>query len=91
MKTSTVTEYVYRGNLMFDDGIENDFERAHSRGLHRGFDLGWTYKGRFDRSLIRDEIDRLEVLGDLDAVKVLTDILNTLISHENNRENITPW
>ena len=91
MKTSTGTGFVYHGDLMFDDGINNDFEKAHHKGLRRGFDLGWTYKGRFDRAIIRDEIDRLESAGKTSEAKVLQDILNTLISHENNRESIIPW
>ena len=39
---------------MYNDGINNDFEHAHQKGLRRGFDLGWSYKGRFDRQIIRD-------------------------------------
>jgi hypothetical protein len=45
---------------MYDDGINNDFEAAHQKGLRRGFDLGWSYKGRFDRILIEDEIAKLQ-------------------------------
>ena len=45
---------------MYNDGISNDFEHAHQKGLRRGFDLGWSYKGRFDRQIIRDEIKKLE-------------------------------
>jgi len=44
----------------YDDGIGNDFEEAHQKGLTRGFDLGWSYKGRFDRSIISDRIRKLE-------------------------------
>ena len=46
--------------MIFDDGIHNDFEKAHQKGLERGFDLGWTYKGEFDRSIITDQIYVLE-------------------------------
>ena len=45
---------------MYNGGINNDFEHAHQKGLRRGFDLGWSYKGRFDRQIIRDEIKKLE-------------------------------
>tara|TARA_R110002110_G_scaffold51016_2_gene150306 strand:- start:153 stop:440 length:288 start_codon:yes stop_codon:yes gene_type:complete len=45
---------------MYDDGIENGFEEAHQKGLSRGFDLGWSYKGRFDRTIIQDRIRHLE-------------------------------
>ena len=45
---------------MFDNGIANEFEEAHNKGLKRGFDLGWTYKGQFDRSIIRGHIENIE-------------------------------
>ena len=45
---------------MYDDGLNGDFEVAHHKGLRRGFDLGWSYKGRFDREIIRQEIERLK-------------------------------
>jgi hypothetical protein len=45
---------------MFDDGIANEFEEAHQKGLNRGFDLGWSYKGQFDRSIIRGHLEKLE-------------------------------
>ena len=45
---------------MFDDGIHNDYEEAHQKGFHRGFDLGWSYKGRHDRSIIEDMIKTLD-------------------------------
>lgn len=44
---------------VYNDGIDNEFEEAHQKGLKRGFDLGWSYKGRFDRSIIRDRIQKL--------------------------------
>lgn len=46
---------------MYDDGIANEFEEAHQKGLRRGFDLGWSYKGRFDRTIIQDRITSLQV------------------------------
>lgn len=46
--------------MMYDDGIANEHETAHQKGLTRGFDLGWSYKGRFDRSIIQDRIKQLE-------------------------------
>ena len=46
--------------MMYDDGIANEFEEAHQKGLRRGFDLGWSYKGRFDRSIIEDMIKTLD-------------------------------
>ena len=45
--------------MMYNDGIENEFEEAHQKGLRRGFDLGWSYKGRFDRTIIQDRIKSL--------------------------------
>ena len=44
---------------MYKDGLDNEFEEAHQKGLRRGFDLGWSYKGRFDRSVIQDRIREL--------------------------------
>jgi len=81
---------------MHDDGINNDFELAHQKGLRRGFDLGWSYKGRFDRNIIEDEINNLEsqyktnkskIL--LNQIKILKQLINKLKNHENNRENIS--
>ena len=43
---------------MYNDGINNEFEEAHQKGLRRGFDLGWSYKGRFDREIIAQAITR---------------------------------
>ena len=45
---------------MYTDGLNNDFEYAHQKGLTRGFDLGWSYKGRFDREVVLDMIKDLE-------------------------------
>jgi len=76
---------------MFDDGIDNEFEKAHQSGLTRGFDLGWSYKGKFDRQLIKDRICELEKIEPKDsyAINVLHDVLKMLREHDNNREFIT--
>ena len=75
---------------MFDDGINNDFEDAHQKGLSRGFDLGWTYKGRFDRQIIRDEISLLKSQNKSKTQVILLEkLLKKMREHPNNRENIT--
>jgi len=76
---------------MYEDGIDNEFEETHQKGLKRGFDLGWSYKGRFDRQLIQDVIDKLEgkYPRDAYAINVLNKALKTLTDHPNNREFIT--
>lgn len=76
---------------MYDDGISNEFEEAHQKGLRRGFDLGWSYKGQFDRQLITDTINELESKYPRDAyaINVLQKLLKTLKDHGNNREFIT--
>jgi len=85
---------------MIDDGIHNDFEEAHNKGLRRGFDLGWSYKGRFDRNLIEDKIKSLDKqyekcprsggqLKILAQKDILRQILKETKEHPNNRENIT--
>ena len=86
---------------MFNDGINNDFEKAHNRGLQRGFDLGWSYKGRFDREIISQAItkykerqSKLRTKGKMYhayqfKITALAEILNDLKNHPNNRENIT--
>jgi len=74
---------------MFDDGIENEFEHAHQTGLTRGFDLGWSYKGRFDRAILRDYIEQLDPKGDKVKIKHLKEALELLNKHRNNREFIT--
>jgi len=85
---------------MYDNGINNEFEGAHQKGLARGFDLGWSYKGRFDRSLIEDTLDsldkqyekcprtehRLRIMAQKD---ILRQVLLEIKEHPNNRENIT--
>jgi hypothetical protein len=85
---------------MFNDGIANEFEEAHNKGLKRGFDLGWTYKGEFDRSIIRGHIENIErqykkvsdpecKLRYLSQKDVLRQILKEMKNHACNRENIT--
>jgi hypothetical protein len=86
---------------MYNDGIANEFEESHQKGLRRGFDLGWSYKGRFDREIISQIITRykerqskLRTQGKMYhayqfKITALTEILQELKSHESNRENIT--
>ena len=85
---------------MYDNGINNEFEEAHQKGLTRGFDLGWSYKGRFDRSIIEDMISTLDKqykkcpksegkLKILTQKDILRQILKELKEHSCNRENIT--
>jgi|TARA_B110000495_G_scaffold7291_2_gene5369 hypothetical protein len=85
---------------MFNNGINNEFEEAHQRGLTRGFDLGWSYKGRFDRSLIEDTLSNLEKqykkysnpeqkLRVLAQKDILRQVLLEIKEHPNNREDIT--
>lgn len=75
---------------MYDDGINNEHELAHQKGLTRGFDLGWSYKGRFDRQLIRDMIEELDKKTPRDsyAINVLNKTLTALKEHPSNRENV---
>ncbi len=85
---------------MFDDGISNEFENAHQKGLRRGFDLGWSYKGRFARHIISDilaalriEMDELESSTSRKINKSKQELLHlvlyTLKKHQDNREFIT--
>lgn len=85
---------------MFNDGINNDFENAHQKGLERGFDLGWSYKGEFDRSIIIGHIEKLEKqynrisnpdrkLQILSQKTILRQIYKEMKNHPNNRERIT--
>ena len=85
---------------MFDDGIANEFEAAHNKGLRRGFDLGLTYKGQFDRSIIRGHIEQIDKqekkLSDpeiklrlLSQKDLLRNILDEMENHPCNNENIT--
>jgi len=85
---------------MFDNGIANEFEESHNKGLKRGFDLGWTYKGQFDRSIIRGHIENIErqykkvsdpetKLRLLSQKDILQNILKEIKNHPCNNENIT--
>jgi len=85
---------------MFDSGIDNEFEQAHQKGLNRGFDLGWSYKGRFDRQILEDQITNLESqynkisdpesrLRILSQKDILRQVFREMKDHPNNRENIT--
>ena len=86
---------------MYNDGIANEFEEAHQKGLRRGFDLGWSYKGRFDREIISQTITRykekqskLRTQGKMYhayqfKITALTEILQELKSHASNREDVT--
>jgi len=85
---------------MFDDGIANEFEAAHNKGLKHGFDLGWTYKGQFDRSIIRGHIEQIDKqakkvsdpewkLRYSSQKEILRNILNEMKNHPCNNENIT--
>ena len=86
---------------MYNYGIANEFEEAHQKGLRRGFDLGWSYKGRFDREIISQTITRykekqskLKTQGKMYhayqfKITALTEILQELKSHASNREDVT--
>lgn len=81
---------------MYDNGLNNEFEKAHQKGLHRGFDLGWSYKGKFDRQIIQDKIVELEKKYEvrkskktLNEINILRTVLTQIKDHECNRENIT--
>jgi len=85
---------------MYNDGIANEFEESHQKGLRRGFDLGWSYKGRFDRQIIEDMVSDLgDKIKKTNTKKqesiyrcqrfVLQRLLKKLKEHPNNREDIT--
>lgn len=74
---------------MYDDDISNEFELAHQKGLTRGFDLGWSYKGRFDRAILRDYLSTLDKKTDKDKIIHTEQIIELLLSHKDNREFIT--
>jgi hypothetical protein len=85
---------------MYEDGINNEFEDAHQKGLRRGFDLGWSYKGRFDRSIIEDMVSDLgDKIKETNTKRqesnyrcqrfILQRLLKKLKDHPNNREDIT--
>ena len=77
---------------MYDDGLDGGFEVAHQKGLRRGFDLGWSYKGRFDREIISQEIERLKKTKSSKAtILALQKLLIKLKNHPSNRENISKF
>lgn len=80
----------------------NEFEYAHQKGLSRGFDLGWTYKGKFDRILVEElkaklnkKLNKIKDQKGVTATKlknqisVLDDLEITMLKHPNNREGIS--
>lgn len=77
--------------MMYDDGVNGSHEAAHQKGLTRGFDLGWSYKGKFDRQMLMDLIEEYDekVPRDTYAINVLRVALKRLKEHNNNREFIT--
>jgi len=81
---------------------DNEFEYAHQKGLRRGFDLGWTYKGKFDRILIEElitklnkKLNKIKNQKGITAIKlknqisVLNDLQIAMLKHPNNREGIS--
>ena len=74
---------------MYDNGINNEFEEAHQKGLERGFDLFWSYNGRYYRQMIKDLLSELEKYPNMRAKTALTRLLNKMERDSNNRENIT--
>ena len=73
---------------MFDNGINNEFEEAHQKGLRRGFDLGWSYKGRYYRQMIRDMLnDKDHLIKSGEAT--LRRLLSKMERDSNNKENVT--
>lgn len=75
--------------MIYDDGIDGEFEIAHQKGLKRGFDLGWSYKGRFDRAILRDMRDSLDPKRDKVFIQHINKVIETLQQHKNNKEFIT--
>lgn len=71
---------------MFDNGINNEYENAHQKGLQRGFDLGWSYKGRYYRQMVKDMINNKDYLKSGEAS--LKRLLEKM-EREDGRENIT--
>lgn len=72
---------------MFDSGVNNNFEHAHQKGLRRGFDLGWSYKGKFDRALLKDYADKYPA-GSAKRSTAL-ELVKLLKQNKNNHEFIT--
>tara|TARA_B100001093_G_scaffold517018_1_gene597337 strand:- start:6135 stop:6368 length:234 start_codon:yes stop_codon:yes gene_type:complete len=73
---------------MFDSGVDNQFEEAHQKGLHRGFDLGWSYKGRYYRQIVRDMLNDKDYLIK-SGEGTLKRLLKKMERDKDNRENIT--
>ena len=73
---------------MFDNGINNEFEEAHQKGLQRGFDLGWSYKGRYYRQMIRDMLNNKDYVNKSEQ-SMLKKLLNKMETDKDNREDIT--
>tara|TARA_R100000742_G_C4177338_1_gene13620 strand:+ start:300 stop:536 length:237 start_codon:yes stop_codon:yes gene_type:complete len=74
---------------MFNNGVNNEFEEAHQKGLQRGFDLGWSYKGRYYRQMVRDLLSEAEKYPHMRAKTALHRLLNKMERDTNNREDIT--
>tara|TARA_B000000475_G_scaffold216113_1_gene178503 strand:- start:661 stop:894 length:234 start_codon:yes stop_codon:yes gene_type:complete len=73
---------------VFDNGINNEFEEAHQKGLRRGFDLGWSYKGRYYRQMIRDMLNDKDYLIK-SGEATLRRLLSKMERDSNNKENVT--
>jgi len=77
---------------MYDDGLKGEVEAIHHKGLRRGFDLGWSYKGRFDREIIAQEIERLKKNKSSKAtILALQKLLIKLKHHPSNKEDISKF
>lgn len=74
---------------MFNNGINNEFEEAHQKGLQRGFDLGWSYKGRYYRQMVRDLLSEVEKYPNMRAKTALHRLLNKMERDTKNKEDIT--
>ena len=74
---------------MFNNGINNEFEEAHQKGLQRGFDLGWSYKGRYYRQMVRDLLSEAEKYPHMRAKTALHRLLNKMERDTKNKEDIT--
>jgi len=74
---------------MFNNGINNEFEEAHQKGLQRGFDLGWSYRGRYYRQMVRDLLSEVEKYPNMRAKTALQRLLNKMERDTKNKEDIT--
>ena len=74
---------------MFDNGLNNECDAAHQKGLSRGVDLGWSYKGRYYRQMVRDLLLEVEKYPNMRAKTALQRLLNKMERDANNKENIT--